>query len=392
MQAHNRTAEPQSQFVNGFEFTMGLLVGLPIPYPVLPIYPLAFLVCAIGIARSNPRVETWFFVTFTIISSAFAMVLSPGGAGGSVFLHARPYYLVAVFLFFLFGSGLRRFDSFAKGFVTTSAVIAFAIFGIFVSERIWRHGALLFVIPDLRMWGAAYFPDWPNFLAASLTVAALWAWFLLGWRSFAVVTMLGAILTTSRTALLGLLIALLVDVITRLKRPRAFVVAVVLVAVTGAWVFEYVSALPEAIYIRNRLLKSQDRELVVFAAVEIFKANPVTGIGPVALDESSGIPASSIHNSYLDILVRFGMLGFLPWLFLLRPPLGGDKRAFLAFGAAFLFFMVAALFNNIFKHPHLLLLFSAMLEAFHRRVGVRRVPLRNVGRVGRWPTAHKEIA
>ena len=116
------------------------------------------------------------------------------------------------------------------------------------------------------------------------------------------------------------------------------------------------------------------RILIWEKAIEVFKQNPVVGVGlgnyPTTQDDliSSRSPINA-HNTYLEIATELGLLGLLLWMgVLISTFLALFRRAnpnTLAFGAlsGLVFFSIHGFFETIIYSPQNLVLFSLILAA-----------------------------
>lgn len=357
------------------DWLAGWCLGFPVAYPVEPFYPIAFAVFAamiwrrpVSLVRLGAVCLFFFALAVATMASSVPELVSP----------ARLFYISAGMLLFLFGYSIRDHRAFANGFCNAMALIAAAIVVLFVVQGVYLQGSALFVVPELRLWGDGYFPDWPNFIGFGLGAAALMAVLWLRRIGLGALLATAAVLTTSRTPLIAvaLLLASLPLVYARdwrlVSRVLAFcaVIGAAIVFAGWAWMTGWpASELSIDDQLATRLVKFGDRDGVWSRAFELMADNWL-GLGAVALDDSIGIPSSSIHNSYFDVLLRAGVLGLSAWLLAVLPyrwrSLGWRTWLLVAY------FLVASLFNNILKHPHYIMLFSVVAIAGTARV--RRSP------------------
>ncbi len=114
------------------------------------------------------------------------------------------------------------------------------------------------------------------------------------------------------------------------------------------------------------------RILIWQNAIEVFKQNPVIGVGvgnyPLTQDEfiSSRSPINA-HNTYLEIVTELGLSGLLLWLGMLTSALWllfrNAKNNSLALAAlgGLVFFATHGFFETIIYSPHNLVLLSFIL-------------------------------
>lgn len=341
----------------------GAALGLPIAYPEVPFYWLAF--AAFGFAlltipfhrvNENPRLVLGVvgLCIAAVISNLFSPYAYVRDAGR--FVVTCTYYA-----FFLFG--LIAWDHerpVLAGLGTAILVQACAVIAMAGLHFSWGMGLLNWTQPELRLWGAPWFPDWPNFYAILLSIGFLL--FLLHDRRPlpAAICLLAGILTTSRSVLLAMVIALAWLAFTGEARHRLLRLLVLLVPVAAAGAVLGIVVVSSSHFedFIERMSLLSDREDIWHSSWELFSGHPWFGVGGVMLDESVGhMGFASFHNSYGEILVRHGLVGFALWGFLLLAYVGRMRKGH-AGTAILLFLLISAFFQNTLRHPHLFMMFS----------------------------------
>ena len=341
------------------DFASGILLAFPIVYPSKPYYIFAFFAYLISASTIVVSREILLYVVLFIAITIFQGLNT---VSNEHIEFARVMYTSFSILLFLFGFTIKEPQEVLKGFCYGITILALVVIGFFLYLRLYSKGLSLFIYPEMRLWGSEYFMDWPNFIAFGLGLGALLNLIYLRAKFFTIICIFAAVLTTSRTSLLAVLFLSLYVFFNTINSKKAkvnFVIISVIVFTFLIWKYELSSLLQLDERLLERLSKSEDRAISWNNAWNIFKDNIFTGIGPVSLGYESGIGASSIHNSYLDIAVRYGIFGFLVWLvFLIRIHFqwAFSKELYYVLG----YFFLAAFFNNIFKHPHYIMLFSVL--------------------------------
>jgi O-antigen ligase len=246
------------------------------------------------------------------------------------------------------------------------AILVIAVYfqlGIFLDT--WQT----FIYPEKRLWGEPYFPDWPNFLAFGLGLAAVISVSMLRLNMMGALCLLASVMTTSRMALVALVVLSVVWLRSVSKNHgNAAVLGIVLGLLIAIWIMLWDLAVAltgsldtvAATGYFDRLFKLGDRSVIWMESAEIFAQNPLLGIGAIPLDESIGLSSSSIHNSYLEVTIRYGILGLVAWIFLFLPT-AESLRNHKGLLSVFLFIAISAFFNNVLRHPHYLIMYGVLL-------------------------------
>ncbi|MBN2788508.1 MAG: O-antigen ligase family protein [Paludibacteraceae bacterium] len=342
-------------------FIMGIMLGIPFVYPSVPYYWFAFFVFFFAVLFFHKNLN--FKKAFLVFFAMFISIISSfyGVSFGSYNIDPlRIAFTTAFFAFFIFGELVPDKAKLILGYVVSLNVISIAVIVAVIIIWPFKSGLLFFSMPELRLWGAPYFPDWPNFLAFMLSLAFLFNILVYKNNTMALVNISAALLTTSRTPLIAVAIVVLLFLFRRNKSIGRVFLKVVLLTFFAAIVV-FMSGIVTDDFIA-RLLIVSDRATVYGHALAMIKASPLIGHGAVLFDSSVGLEKfASFHNSYLDITVRHGVLGLLIFLILIWPKSVAKEGLKSAYWGVVIFFLIAALFQNFFKHPHLIMMFSVIL-------------------------------
>ena len=342
------------------------MLGLPIAIPSPPFYWFGFICffAAVLHGRQN-RIHDGIARELAIAATIAIALLS--SIAGLVQNNLDPSRIVTTsffFLFFLFPRFIQDKRALLDGFSRAMLIWAALILYMAVYLRIYEDGLLLFSVPDLRLWGSEFFPDWPNYIAFLLALASLLNAFVFKRPFAAALQLAAALLTTSRTPLIALGFFVGANTLLWLRSGRGRWI----LASVGALVFIF-TALPalELIHVdanlADRLLVFEDREDIYSFALNLVMQSPILGHGAILLDESIGFTGQpSFHDSYLDIAVRHGLFALILFLALLIPTRENLYRGGFRFTAVVLFFLVGSLFQNFLKHPHIILLYVIFIE------------------------------
>ena len=360
-----RPAEVQGD--TRFAWWVGFLLGLPIAVPAPPLYVFAFACFFVALLRSAQRPVGAGMGRELAMAGLIALALLSNAAGlmrnsiDAVRIVTTSFF----FMLFLFSGCIVDKRALLLGLCRAMLVWAVLIIVMAFVLRIFDNGLLLFSVPNFRLWGSGIFPDWPNYIAFLLTLGFLLNALAFGRPWQAMVLLMAAVLTTSRTSLIGLGLFLAVTLLVRLHRARAgTVLAGLLVLVVFAWLLPALDLIEFDTNFVDRLFLFDDRDDIYSFALGLVEQSPWVGYGGVLLDDSIGFTGHpSFHNSYLDIAVRHGVPALLLFLALLVPPRESLARGGLRFAAVVVFFLVGSLFQNFLKHPHILMLYVVLIEA-----------------------------
>jgi O-antigen ligase len=347
---------------------IGFLLGLPISFPAPPMYFLGFLALFLGGVSYRKNFSTSHRVrdALAIILIVLALVSNFFGVFQRNIEDVRIVTTSLFFILFLFSHCISDKRALLVGFC--SAMMMWAVFIITVAGlmRVFDHGVALFVLPELRLWGADIFPDWPNYMAFMLALAFMLNASLFGRPVQAIFLIVAALITTSRTPLIAVCLLAFSFVVQYLRYNRTTVVVYVTVTI-GIIIIAVLSMIGVVEIDQNfidRMLVFEDREEIYNFSLELIRESPLIGQGSILLDESVGFTGQpSFHNSYLDVAVRHGLPALIVFLLLLTPPRGAIKVGGIYFAATVAFFLIGSFFQNFLKHPHLLMLYVCIINA-----------------------------
>lgn len=336
----------------------GFLLSMPYSYPTVPYYWFAGAVYLSMLFYATQPISR-YRVLLVVCAVILAMLSNLIGLRDNSIGTAQVAFSAIYFSLFLFGDLVPKPFQLLKGFLTGIFILSCAVLALAIQNKLWHHGPLLFIIPSLRLWGHGYFPDWPNFFAFMLSFGALLA--ALVYRKYAtfLICIVASLLTTSRTTLLAIVLVCVYFIMFR--GWRITLLWSIIAGVFLATFLQFVLGTPE---LQARLFVTSDRVQIYSAALNLFKEAPILGQGSVLLEHNMGnVGAPSYHNTYLDILVRHGALGFILFSLLLLPDLRGiSARNMVKIAVLISFFLLGSLFQNFLKHPHIVMLYSVVVS------------------------------
>lgn len=252
---------------------------------------------------------------------------------------------------------LGLLNGFTQAMLVWSVLVLAAAFFIGIQE----HGIYLFTMPEYRLWGSKYFPDWPNYLAFMLAVASLLNVLVFKRPLAATVQLTAALLTTSRTPFLAIgLLAIAMFFAMKVNYVYKAIILIFLVFVLGALLYYF--ALDQNLV--DRFFVFEDRQEIYTFAIDLVSQSPLYGHGAILLDESVGFTGfPSFHNSYLDVAVRNGIPALVIFILLLIPSRSNFRAGGITFVATILFFLIGAIFQNFLKHPHIIMVYVVLINS-----------------------------
>lgn len=348
-----------------FDWCVGFLLGLPIAVPAPPLYLIGLACFFVSLVRFRLRPQiTGIWRELAILALIFIALFSNlVGLTSNDIDSLRILNTSLFFLLFMFARCIVDKRALLMGFCQAMLIWAALIVLMAVYLRIWESGLLLFSVPSLRLWGADIFPDWPNYIAFMLSLSFLLNVTVFGRPLEAVLILVAALLTTSRTPLIALALLIASLLILKLVRVRLGTLLAL-----GAVLLIMLLLLQLEVNIDSEFLRRlfifEDRDEIYGFALGLVHESPWIGYGSVLLDESIGFTGHpSFHNSYLDIAVRHGLPALVIFLLLLTPPRGSWRQGGLSFTTVVLFVLVGSIFQNFLKHPHILMLYAVLIQA-----------------------------
>lgn len=350
-----------------FAWWLGFLLGLPIAVPAPPLYLFGFSCFFVALVRWRLRPQSpgiWRELALLTLV-VLALLSNLVGLTRSNIDSLRIITTSFFFLLFLFPRCIADKHALLRGFCRAMLMWAVLVVIMAAYLRIWDNGLLLFSVPNFRLWGADYFPDWPNYFAFMLALAFLLNATVFGQFWQATLLLLASVLTTSRTPLIALALLLAVLLLPRLTSLRLGTVLTFVGVALSLGIFLQLSQVMEVdVNFLERLLVFDDRDEIYSFGLGLVQQSPWIGYGSVLLDESVGFSGHpSFHNSYLDIAVRHGLPALVIFLLLLLPPRGSTRLGGLSFVAVMSFVLVGSLFQNFLKHPHILMLYAVLIQS-----------------------------
>lgn len=337
----------------------GFVLGFPVAYPSVPYYMLAFAVFFSVLVYFRKRMDSTILIAALLLMT-IAIVSNLRGLQYYDIGLWRILFTTAFFIFFFFGQLVPASDRVISGFTAATTTMSVAVIVAAFILQPWSAGLLMFSVPQFRLWGSDYFPDWPNFLAFMLSVGFLLNAMVYRRAGFAALNIVAALLTTSRTPMIAVAIYLIAEFL----RPGGSGMKRFLMASLGILLLVAIAVVAQYLPVEliDRLTLVADREDVYGYAFELFEQSPLIGNGSVLLDSSVGHQGqASFHNSYLDLLVRHGVLGLAVFFVLIFPRRTLDPRFSGSYWAIVAFFFIGALFQNFFRHPHLLMIYASLI-------------------------------
>jgi O-antigen ligase len=229
----------------------------------------------------------------------------------------------------------------------------------------------LFVMLTSREWGVGTVVGFGNGLAIIFSLLMLYAYrqakyFLI------CIFFVGGVLTTSRIpfAALGIVfVSFILDAIKTRKINYIFFLSVVMIFFASFYLLIGSLQDSELSILEARLSTSEDRVDVYSLAWNSFFDNPIFGIGAEKLPDFE-----HAHNSYLQVLSKYGIVGFICWIALWYYSFLKDVNIFR--NKDFIMLMlVISLFQIGLHNPNamlLIVLYHSMFVISKRSISIKR--------------------
>lgn len=350
-----------------FEWSIGFLLGVPISIPSPPLYWFALLSFFAVLLRSRPKpihsgvgreVIVILLISLALLSSIFGLIKYDLD---TVRIITTSFF----FLFLLAARFIHNKRAILEGFCCAMLMWAVMILPMAVYLQIFENGLLLFSVPDFRLWGQDFFPDWPNYIAFMLSLAFLLNAFVFKRPLTATIQIIAAILTTSRTPFIALGFFFTTSALLWLSAYRRRWILILLgITALVCLTLPSMALLEIDSNFLDRLLVFEDREDIYSFGLNLLAQSPYLGHGAILLDESIGFFGHpSFHNSYLDVSVRHGIFALLLFLALIIPTRTNLRQGGLKFLCVVMFVLIGSVFQNFLKHPHIILIYVIFIEA-----------------------------
>jgi O-antigen ligase len=241
-------------------------------------------------------------------------------------------------------------ESVFRGFYTGCSILSVFVIFFFIVKGYYLSPLQIMV--KERNWGEDIFPFWGNGFAVVLALSSL---MLLAQRHYLLwaVNILAAVLTTSRTPFIALIISLLV-IFMQNKHIRIRIILIVFVLISLNTGIKYYMDLEYSESMIARLEKTEDREVVLGENMNAFKDNWLFGIGNIKYGEYL-----HAHNVFLQIMSRNGIIALALYLLLILPA----KKALglqYKYVAAIVFLWIASFVQVALMACHIIMLYSLM--------------------------------
>lgn len=341
---------------NRLDYFLGMLSAIPFSYPKEPLYWMALITLPIFFSRirlDKHGMEKAYIVIIFSVLMLIVNIFSPYQSKIDIYSVFGGVFVIS---FFLAAYGIRDVEKFVDGFVLIIKVYVALTFYYFIVLAPYEWGLLFFVSSDLRMWADGYLPEWPNVYAVFLVMGMYIFWLRKNSRWFWL-TMLAAIVTTSRMPLLAVSLIVFYQLILRVTLKKF----IVFILVSIVFIYGYTLITDNEIfneYLSNRLFKSGDRAMIFDELMGIYQRN-LWGVGSLSF-KYIGENYISYHSSFLKSLVRYGFLGLLLFILLVCP----RKIMYKArspYNLPILFLLLVGLFQDMLYHPHIIIMFSVFL-------------------------------
>lgn len=255
-------------------------------------------------------------------------------------------------------------NKFEKWVFRFSVILSIAIIFLFIITGEFNNISTLF--GSGRMWAKDYIPGWPNSTPIPL-LFGLFLSFKLKKNIFLKFVFISAlVLTTSRGALLGLVLILLYFSYKKLGKERKKIALIVIpiILLLGFIVYAEIQVFfydfsPNLV---SRIGVTHDRQDIFNISITYILYRPLFGYGGHSLDQIAliygnvsvyGVDWGHTHNWFLETVIRYGMFGgifFIGFLIAIVSKIKNGDNKFM-----FLLIVLLGLFQAFFRHFNVLI-------------------------------------
>lgn len=213
-----------------------------------------------------------------------------------------------------------------------------------------KHGLfsnLIYTLVKNRSWGEEYIPFYGNGLALVMSFCGMLIYFYRS-KILGTLILLFALLTTSRIPILSISLIFIYEIVMA-KTPVKIVLFVVFL-VSSIFIISVWDT--RLVQLGERIAKTSDREEIYSIGFKVLNDYPLLGVGPIHI----GNKFDHLHNSYLDVSARHGILSLIPYLLIIffRPYVKMSLKDFVIL----IFIISVALFQIAFRHLNFAILIS----------------------------------
>jgi len=335
------------------DWTLGALSAVPFAYPKEPFYWIILSIFFLGLCRF--RVLRKDLQNLLLILLLILLVSLVNFFNGVYVVSIYATYL-SLFLL-LFRYIVENHEEYFLGFAFVTSIYAFATFAAFFVLRPYTNGLLMFINSEYRMWAEGYLIEWPNVFSAFLVIGAF-IHFVFQNTKLASLHFAAAILTTSRTALLALIV-LAFFYLHKGQSKVKYIYAILVISIFIATYIFFNSDDMFVSFIFDRLIKTGDRGEIYTKLIES-SFNSLSGIGNVPFNDIDDM-FDSYHSSYLKVLTRYGVLGLVLYTAITYPK-GFFKHGFLEINLPILFIIICGIVQDFMFHMHIIAVYSVLLS------------------------------
>lgn len=339
---------------------------------------LFFFVFAICIVRSEGKLRITdrkmfyllvFYICWTIIDAICVSVIEgyPISIRNVVQLVFEVQYLIWVFDWKI------DFDGFLDKLVKVAFIYSIVLLSAFFLTGTFRHINQIFGI--YREWGEGIFPGNTTSSAIPFIFALFWSLYYKKRYWYSILITIGGLLFPSRVSLLAMLIVWGFFLYYKLKKAEKllFGVAIIAIIIIGIAYLPILNIMfPDLIY---RLTLSWDRVDIFKAVFFYIKHNWLVGHGGRTLNQlyeiipyksKLGVAWPHAHNFVLELVVRYGVIGMLLFMFAVVSAFKKIENKKIRF--IFMLFLIMALFQTYMREFDYVFFLGIMIQYDRKKI------------------------
>ncbi len=328
------------------DFIFGILVCLPIPFPSVPFYPLAYLLLLFSIPSIKFNKKDINYIL--LLGIFFLIVYLVNFFNDNFNLSIIGTY--SIILMFLVRYSIRNYDNFFYGILLCTSIYSFITIFLYFDLNIYLYGFDVFTNSSYRMWGKEYLLEWPNVFACFIIIGGFLS-FYYSKKYLLILHIFASFLSTSRASLIFIFFIFICMFIETKNKKLYFSIF----SIFSILLFLLLINQEELL---SRIIKFSDRSIIFHSMFEIL-GNNIFGIGNVSFSDFDTY-YESYHSSFFKVLIRYGFIGLIIYILLLFPK--NIKYNNVKINFLILFLLISSIFQDFLFHPHILIIYTILIN------------------------------
>lgn len=328
------------------DFIFGVLVCLPIPFPFVPFYPIAYFILLFSIF--NMKFNKKDLNDILLLGIFFLIVNLVNFFNENFNLSLIGTY--SILLMFLIRYSICNYDDFFYGILLSTSIYSLITIFLYFDLNIYLYGLDVFTNSTYRMWGEKYLLEWPNVFACFIIIGGFLS-FYYSKKYLLILHIITSIMSTSRASLIFIFFIFICMFIETKNKKMYF-------GIFSIFSISLFLLLINQEELLTRITKFSDRSIIFHYLLEIF-TNNIFGIGNISFSDFNTY-YESYHSSFFKVLIRYGFIGLIIYIMLIFPK--NFKYNNVRINFLILFLLVSSIFQDFLFHPHLLIIYTILIN------------------------------